>query len=130
MDTAFEQLVDRETGLAAAPVSEAAVMRLVRDEVVRRAAGARRRRGPDPVQPARGPAAEVPLLDEVAALLAAFLDGIGDTHEQVPVPADLAAAMLAVLPPLPAPPTCLRAPPPPGSGPSPPWGAPPFFGAG
>jgi hypothetical protein len=55
----------------------------------------------------------------------------------VPVPADLAAAMLAVLPPLPAPPTCLRAPPtclrappPPGSGPSPPWGAPRFFGAG
>jgi integrase len=103
MDAAFEQLVDRETGLTPVPASEAAVMRAVRDEVVRRAASARRRRGADPVQPARGPMPEVPLPDEVAAPLAAFLAGLGDTDEQVFVPADLATAMLAALPPLPAP---------------------------
>jgi integrase len=101
MDAAFEQLVDRETGPTTASVSEAAVMRAVRDEVVRRAAGARRRRSPDPVQPTRGPMAEAPLPDAVAAPLAAFLAGIGDTDEQVAVPPDLASAMLAALPRLP-----------------------------
>jgi hypothetical protein len=129
MDAAFEQLVDRETGPAAAPVSEAAVMRAVQDEVVRRAAGARRRCGPDPVQPTRGAMAEAPLPDAAAGPLAAFLAGIGDTDGQVPVPADLAAAMLAAPPPLPTPTACRHARAPPGSGPSPPWRAPPFFGA-
>jgi hypothetical protein len=130
MDAAFEQLVDRETGPAAAPVSEAAVMRAVQDEVVRRAAGARRRRGPDPVQPTRGPTAEAPLPDAVAGPLAAFLAGGSATRTS-----RWRSRPIWLLPcsrprlPSPPPPACRHVLPPPGSGPSPPWGAPPFFGA-
>ncbi|WP_338662451.1 tyrosine-type recombinase/integrase [Pararoseomonas sp. SCSIO 73927] len=103
MDAAFEQLTNRETGSTTPPVSEAAVMRAVRDEVLRRSAAARRQRGPDPVQPARGPMPQADLPDAAAGPLAAFLAEVGDTDERVLVPAELATAMLAALPPLPAP---------------------------
>ncbi|MFH5927591.1 hypothetical protein, partial [Roseomonas sp. SXEYE001] len=101
MDAAFEQLTDRETGPTTSPVSEAAVMQAVRDEILRRSAAARRQRGPDPVQPVRAPMPQADLPDAVAGPLAAFLAEIGDTDERVLIPAELAAAMLAALPPLP-----------------------------
>ncbi|MFC7738249.1 hypothetical protein ACFQX4_21035 [Roseomonas sp. GCM10028921] len=98
MDAAFEQLMDREPGTLEPVGSEAAVMRAVRDEVVRRATEARRRRGPDPIQRGRPPMPEMPLPDAVAAQLAAYVSGLEETDEPLPVPADLAAALIAALP--------------------------------
>ncbi|MBP0446072.1 hypothetical protein J8J14_14945 [Roseomonas sp. SSH11] len=79
MDAAFEQLLHQGPGPQSSPGTEAAVMRAVRDEVVRRCTEARRRRGPDPVLPGRAPLAEAAPPSEVAAPLAAFLSGIPDT---------------------------------------------------